>query len=144
MNGFQEIDCRNEVQSGLRDARLMMSFIDVPVHVSAQEAHAATRASRSELANALALAEVAKNIGVAAGLRDARIMMSFIDWRVHVRAQEAHAATRASRSELANALAEVAANMVITTKQRQKHGLERMLGVLQQLREAAHLHDALR
>ena len=34
--------------------------------------------------------------------------------------------------------------MVITTKQRQKHGLERMLGVLQQLREAAHLHDALR
>ena len=34
--------------------------------------------------------------------------------------------------------------MVITNKQRQKQGLERMLEVLQQLREAAHLHDALR
>ena len=43
-----------------------------------------------------------------------------------------------------NALAEVKANMVITTKQRQKQGLEQMLEVLQQLREAAHLHDALR
>lgn len=64
--------------------------------------------------------------------------------RVQVHVQEAHATTRASRSELANALAEVKANMVITTRQRQKHGLERMLGVLQQLREAAHLHDALR
>ena len=58
--------------------------------------------------------------------------------------QEAHAVTKASRGELANALAEVKANMVITTKQRQKQGLERMLEVLQQLREAAHLHDALR
>ncbi len=51
---------------------------------------------------------------------------------------------KTSRSELANALAEVRANMVITRKQRQKQGLERMLGMLQQLREAAHLHDALR
>lgn len=58
--------------------------------------------------------------------------------------QEAHAVTKASRGELANALAEVKANMVITTKQRQKQGLERMLGTLQQLREAAHLHDDLR
>ena len=58
--------------------------------------------------------------------------------------QEAHAITKASRGELANALAEVKANMVITTKQRQKQGLERMLEVLQQLREAANLHDALR
>ena len=81
---------------------------------------------------------------IKTGLRDARIMMSALDDRVYLREQEAHAATRASRSELANALAEVAANMVITTKQLQKHGLERMLGVLQQLREAAHLHDALR
>ncbi len=52
--------------------------------------------------------------------------------------------TKTSRGELANALAEVKANMVITNKQRQKQGLERMLEVLQQLREAAHLHDALR
>ena len=52
--------------------------------------------------------------------------------------------TKTSREELANALAEVKANMVITNKQRQKQGLERMLEVLQQLREAAHLHDALR
>lgn len=51
---------------------------------------------------------------------------------------------KVSRSELANALAEVRANMVITRKQRQKQGLERMLGTLQQLREATHLHDALR
>ena len=84
------------------------------------------------------------NIRGEAGLSDAEILMSATDDRVHAHEQEAHAATRASRSELANALAEVAANMVITTKQRQKHGLERMLGVLQQLREAAHLHDALR
>ena len=52
--------------------------------------------------------------------------------------------TKTSRGELANALAEVKANMVITNKQRQKQGLERMLEVLQQLREAAHLQDALR
>ena len=58
--------------------------------------------------------------------------------------QEAHAVTKASRGELTNALAEVKANMVIATTQRQKQGLERMLEVLQQLREAAHLHDALR
>jgi len=58
--------------------------------------------------------------------------------------QEAHAVTKSSRNELVNALAEVKANMVITTKQRQKQGLEQMLEVLQQLREAAHLHDALR
>ena len=51
---------------------------------------------------------------------------------------------KTSRGELANALAEVRANMVITRKQQQKQGLERMLGMLQQLREAAHLHDALR
>lgn len=58
--------------------------------------------------------------------------------------QEAHAVTKTSRGELASALAEVKANMVITNKQRQKQGLARMLEVLQQLREAAHLHDALR
>ena len=83
-------------------------------------------------------------MNVEAGLRDDSIMANGVNKRGFAHAQEAHAATRASRSELANALAEVAANMVITTKQRQKHGLERMLGVLQQLREAAHLHDALR
>ncbi|CAL8467285.1 g6822 [Coccomyxa elongata] len=58
--------------------------------------------------------------------------------------QEAYRTAKTSRSELANALAEVRANMVITRKQKQKQGLERMLGTLQQLREAAHLHDALR
>ena len=52
--------------------------------------------------------------------------------------------TRGARAELAAALAEVRANMGITAAQRQKQGLERMLGTLQQLREAAHLHDALR
>lgn len=62
----------------------------------------------------------------------------------HAVVQDAHDVTKSSRGELANALAEVKANMVITTKQRQKQGLERMLEVLQQLREAAHLHDALR
>ena len=51
---------------------------------------------------------------------------------------------QASRAELAGALAEVRASMGITARQRQKQGLERMLGTLQQLREAAHLHDDLR
>lgn len=58
--------------------------------------------------------------------------------------QIAHSVAKTSRSELANALAEVRANMVITSRQKQKQGLEQMLHVLQQLREAAHLHDDLR